>query len=114
MYYNPDTDETLSLDELKELLNASIPEEEEEIDGWHIVYDEQPAVSFGYAAVQDAIVERDGKYVQTYRIEKLPETTPAPYPDETPSDEVMERIALLESGLMELAAMLGGRDYARR
>ena len=31
MYYNPDTDETLSLDELKELLNASIPEEEEEI-----------------------------------------------------------------------------------
>ena len=113
MYYNPDTDETLSLDELKELLNASIPEEEEEIDGWHIVYDEQPAVSFGYAAVQDAIVERDGKYFQTYRIEKLPETAPAQHPDDVP-DGVMERIALLESGLMELAAMLGGRDYVRR
>lgn len=107
MYYNPETKETVELDELRRKLNASIPEGAEEAGGWHLVHSgEAPTAGENETAVPDEIVEQDGIYVQTYRIVENPEPY-VPMHGATLED----RIFAVESGLAEIAQMLAnGRE----
>ncbi len=107
MYCNPETKETAELDELRRRLNASIPEGAEEAGGWHLVhFGEAPAAGENETAVPDEIVERDGIYVQTYKIVENPEPY-VPMHGATLED----RIYAVESGLAEIAQMLAnGRE----
>ena len=103
MYYNPQTKETVSEDALKRLLHASFPQNEEEVNGWHLLCsDPMPAVQDGQSIVQDEIVFRNGKYFQTYK------TIGIPKPSRTQMS-LEDRIGAPESGLMEIAQILSER-----
>lgn len=74
MYYNPITKETKGLYALKELLNASIPDNAKVVGDWHKVGGGQyPEEKEGFRIVQDKIVEQNGKYIYSYIYEQIPE-----------------------------------------
>lgn len=105
MYYNPETKETISQDDLKRLLNASIPDSIEEVNGWHFVHNgSSPDMQPGQSIVPDEIVLRDGIYVQTYKIVDASEQPVV-------NASIEDRMAAIESGLIELAQMMtSGRN----
>ena len=122
MYYNPSTKETLSEQDLKNLLNVSFPEGREQIGDWLLVHDDRPTPDKGYAAVKSEIRIVNGKAVQTYRAEKLDE----PVQQESFENRIKEiedavdelkteaagdaalaqKISIVEGAIIDLAAMM--------
>jgi len=92
MYYNPHTQEMLSDQELKNLLNVSFPKTTESIEGWLYIHESIPEPEEGRTPVKDSIEIKDGQAVQTYRMEDVPEADSA---SENP-DSISDRIASLE------------------
>ena len=68
-YYNPETNEKLSREDLKNRLNTSIPEDGiDTIRGWTILIDGPiPETEYGQSIVPDRIEKIGNIYVQTYR-----------------------------------------------
>lgn len=70
MYYNPDTKETKSRDELKALFNASIPYDTEQVgEDWFLIVDGVQEYREGMNAFEDGLKLIDGKWTRTYRYE---------------------------------------------
>lgn len=133
MYYNPNTQEMLSDQELKNLLNVSFPKTTESIEGWLYIHESIPEPEEGRTPVKDSIEVKDGQAIQTYRMEDVPEADPA---SENPnfisdriaslekkfnslkesistvesqqesSEDLSRKVAMLESCIEELAAMM--------
>ena len=101
MYYNPQSNEIIEDNELKCLLNASFPENEEQVMDWYLIHDDVPKINPNETAIPDKIALKNGKYVQTYRIEKFDQST-KPVSNLT----IEDRISAIESGLIELAELL--------
>ena len=109
MYYNPETKDTASKEELMVLFNASIPDSAEEVNGWHLI-DESilyPVLETNQIAVQEGIELHDGRYVRTYSVKD------APAPATAPVDESLEaKYARLEQAFLDLAQMVSNlEDY---
>ena len=98
MYYNPHTQEMLSDQELKNLLNVSFPKTTESIEGWLYIHESIPEPEEGRTPVKDSIEVKDGQAVQTYRMEDVPEADSA---SENP-DFISDRIASLERNFNSL------------
>lgn len=102
MYYNPDTQEKLSRTELKSLLNASFPQDAEEVGGWHLLHNgSAPEVQEGQSIAASAIELVDGKYVQTWEVSGTAVEESA---EDVTGTET--RIAALEDAIAELAEIL--------
>ncbi len=100
MYYNSQTKEIISQDDLKRLLNVSFPQNEEEVNGWHLLHNDLvPKTSYGQSIIPDKIISKDGKWYQTYRVVGEPQEIPEGTTTE-------DRISAIESGLAEIARML--------
>lgn len=106
MYYNPQTQEMLSDQELKNLLNVSFPKNAESIEGWLYIHESVPEVEDGFSPVKDSIEVIDGQAIQTYKMEKLPSEESS---KELTFEEVVQlrqKISMLEGCIAELAAMM--------
>lgn len=108
MYYNPSTKEVLSAQELKTLLNASFPETTEEVQGWFLIdkTSQYPSLEPDQYAIEDSIKKVKGKYVQTYTVNARPS---AP----SPSIDDLDKIALLEKAVEDLAQMVSNLEEYR-
>lgn len=107
MYYNPQTQEMLSDQELKNLLNCSFPKDTESVEGWLYIHEARPESEEGYAPVKDSIQIEDGKAYQTYRMEKVPEAEESASDSvETSSEDLVQRVSILEGCIKDLAAMM--------
>ena len=72
MYYNPNTQEQKSLFDLKQLLNASIPADAEEVGDWHLIHEgTKPEADNTHKVEFDGIKLVDGAYTKTYRLEEM-------------------------------------------
>ena len=122
MYYNPSTKETLSEQDLKNLLNVSFPEGREQVGEWLFVHDNRPEPKEGKVAVKSTIKVKDGKAVQTYRQKSIPESVPQASVEErikevedavsaikqTASEDsnIIQKISVIEGAIVDLAAMI--------
>lgn len=95
MYYNPETKETLSREEIKSLFRSSFPEGTEEVFGWHLVDKSAllPSLEDGQTAVPTEIVLHEGRWCQAYRAGELPK----------PQEDLEARCRMLEQALLDLA-----------
>ncbi len=109
MYYNPETKDTASREDLMVQFNASIPESAEEVNGWHLI-DESilyPSLENGQTAVAEGIELHDGKYARTYSVKDIPAPS-APVTD----DSLEAKYARLEQAFLDLAQMVSNlEDY---
>ncbi len=109
MYYNPETKDTASREDLMVQFNASIPESAEEVNGWHLI-DESilyPSLENGQTAVAEGIELHDGKYARTYSVKDIPAPS-APVTD----DSLAAKYARLEQAFLDLAQMVSNlEDY---
>ena len=109
MYYNPETKETSSREDLMVQFNASIPESAEEVNGWHLI-DEQalyPSLEANQIAIPEGIELHDGKYARAYSVKDIPAPS-APDVDET----LEAKYARLEQAFLDLAQMVSNlEDY---
>ncbi len=97
-YYNPQTKITISRQDLKTILHASIFYGIEEINGWYKLYNGQaPETQHGQSIIPDKIVFENGRYIQTYKV--VGSATP-----KEPSYE--ERLSAVEDGVAELAQII--------
>ena len=100
MYYNPDTHEKITRDELKRRLNASFPVRQEMVGGWFLLHaGSTPELQYGQSVVPASVELVDGRYVQTYEVSGSPQPEPVP---------VEDRIRELEDALLEIAEIVGG------
>lgn len=122
MYYNPSTKETLSEQDLKNLLNVSFPEGREQVGEWLFVHDNRPEPKEGKVAVKSTIKIKDGKAVQTYRQKSIPESVPQASVEErikevedaisalkqgVPEDSnIIQKVSVIEGAIVDLAAMI--------
>ena len=108
MYYNPNTQESLSLIEVRKLLNASIPHGTEVVGEWYFIHDaERPVITDKQRVVPDAIVLIDGFYTQTWKVEDIPaEEITAREKAETARQAEEERLPDLEDAVAELEAYI--------
>lgn len=122
MYYNPSTKETLSEQDLKNLLNVSFPEGREQVEEWLFVHDNRPEPKEGKVAVKSTIKVKDGKAVQTYRQKSIPESVPQASVEErikevedavsalkqsAPEDSnIIQKVSVIEGAIVDLAAMI--------
>ena len=122
MYYNPSTKETLSEQDLKNLLNVSFPEGREQVGEWLFVHDSRPEPKEGKVAVKSTIKIKDGKAVQTYRQQVLKESVQEPSIEErikevedavsalkqsAPEDsDLAQKVSIIEGAIVDLAAMI--------
>ena len=104
MYYNPDTKETKTLDEIKAILHSSIPEGTESIESWHLIDQASayPSLEPDQYAVPVAIEERDGRYVQTYSVKERPASFSDP-----------DRMKTIEGAIIDLAQMVAKMEERR-
>ncbi len=68
MYYNPYTQEMLSDQELKNLLNVSFPKTTESIEGWLYIHESIPEPEEGKTPVKDSIQDIDVHAVESYNM----------------------------------------------
>jgi len=110
MYYNPETKETVSREDLMVQFNASIPESAEEVNGWHLI-DEQilyPNLEANQIAVPEGIELHDGTYARAYSVKDIPTSTK----DEV--DETLEaRYNRLEQAFLDLAQLVSNLEEYR-
>lgn len=95
MYYNPQTQEMLSDQELKNLLNISFPKTTESIEGWLYIHEALPEPETGKMPVKDSIEVKDGQAIQTYKMEDVPSEEEEESASEN-LDSIPDRIASLE------------------
>lgn len=102
IYYNPQTQETLTRLQLKILLHASIPAHTEEVEGWYLLHNgAAPATEYGQSIEADTIELVNGVYVQQYRVVGTPQEPVESY------EELLEsRLSDVEDALIELAEIL--------
>lgn len=110
MYYNPETKDTASREDLMVQFNASIPESAEEVNGWHLI-DESilyPSLENGQTAIAEGIELHDGKYARTYSV-KDASAPSAPVTD----DSLEAKYARLEQAFLDLAQMVSNLEEYR-
>lgn len=84
MYYNPESGEKLSRNDLCVLTNISIPEGTEELSGWYkLTYAAMPEQDSAFIIEQGPVELVDGHYVQTWV------QTPRP-PEEVAAEELAQ------------------------
>ena len=95
MYYNPETKETLSREEIKFLFHSSFPEGTEEVFGWYLIDKSAliPSLEDGQTAIPTEIVLHEGRWCQAYRAGELPK----------PQEDLEARCRMLEQALVDLA-----------
>lgn len=111
MYYNQNTNQMLSYQELKNFLNISFPEGREQINEWLLVRDSPPQAEEGKIPVKSSIEMQDGIPVQTYIFEDAPaeDLDPSPTSQDSMQDklkEITDQFALVDGAIMDLAAMI--------
>ena len=100
MYYNPETKQIKSLDELKKILNACIPFSTKEINGWYLLYRDYPEYDYTKQKLEkDEIVKNDDIYIQTYKVVDLSKS-------EILQEAKKERNKLVESLTVEVDGLL--------
>lgn len=110
MYYNPETKDTASREDLMVQFNASIPESAEEVNGWHLI-DEHilyPSLENGQTAIAEGIELHDGKYARTYSVKDVSAPS-APIADDT----LEAKYARLEQAFLDLAQMVSNLEEYR-
>ena len=126
MYYNPNTSQSLSYEELKVLLNISFPDGREQIQEWLLVRDNPPAEE-GKIPVKSVIEMQGGIPVQTYILEDASSEEPKEEVEESALvelaskldqvsvqsddlasrlDQISSQFSLVEGAIMDLAAMV--------
>lgn len=111
MYYNPETKDTASREDLMVQFNASIPESAEEVNGWHLI-DEQilyPSLENGQTAIAEGIELHDGKYARTYSVKDASVPSVQPIADES----LEAKYARLEQAFLDLAQMVSNLEEYR-
>ena len=122
MYYNPSTKETLSEQDLKNLLNVSFPEGREQVGEWLFVHDSRPEPKEGKIAVKSTVKVKDGKAVQTYRQKSIPEAVSQTSVEErikevedavsaikqsaSEDSDIIKKVSVIEGAIVDLAAMI--------
>ena len=110
MYYNPETKDTASREDLMVQFNASIPESAEEVNGWHLI-DEQilyPSLSANQIAISKGIELHEGKYARVYSVQDIPA------PSASVVDESLEaKYTRLEQAFLDLAQMVSNLEEYR-
>ena len=124
MYYNPVTEQKLTRQQLKALLNASFPMDAEQVDDWHLLHtgDAQELLN-GQSVMPGPVAQLNGHYVQTYVATGAPqpqqqdvadrltdiEEQLAKFPvDDMDPRDVMERLSDIEDAVLELAGIIAG------
>ena len=110
MYYNPETKDTASREDLMVQFNASIPESAEEVNGWHLI-DESilyPSLENGQTAIAEGIELHNGKYARTYSVKDAPALS-TPIAD----DSLEAKYARLEQAFLDLAQMVSNLEEYR-
>ena len=108
MYYNPETKNTASKEEIMVLFNASFPDTTSEINGWHLVDETAlyPSLEQNQIAVPEGIEERNGTYVRTYSVKEIQN------PKTVDDDDLQAKYERLEKAFMDLAQMVSNlEDY---
>lgn len=104
MYVNEQTKEILSREDLKALLNCSIPQNEERIGNWLLVHGEPPAEEDGREAVVEGIQIENGTATIRYRnVEPSRDFKSAQPVSDVEISDLMERIRMLEGAVIDLA-----------
>ena len=106
MYYNPYTKETLDVQSLRNRINVSFPDGIEKVQDWHHLDQKtmHPAFDKGQIAIKDKIIEKDGRYFQTYAVKDVP----------VGAAEDQDRIAILEKALMDLAQTVSSIESGKQ
>ncbi len=111
MYYNSETKETASREDLMIQFNASIPELAEEVNGWHLI-DEQilyPALEENQVAIPEGVELHDGKYARAYSVKDIPTSTK----DEVDETTLEARYNRLEQAFLDLAQLVSNLEEYR-
>lgn len=111
MYYNPETKDTASREDLMVQFNASIPESAEEVNGWHLI-DESilyPSLENGQTAIAEGIELHDGKYARTYSVKDASAPSSQPIADES----LEAKYNRLEQAFLDLAQMVSNLEEYR-
>lgn len=104
MYVNEQTKEIISREDLKALLNCSIPFGEERIGDWLLVHGEPPVEEEGRETVVDGIQIEDGAATIQYKSVKPPrEFAPSQSVSDAKISALLERIKVLEGAVIDLA-----------
>ncbi len=103
MYYNQITKKKMSRQDLKNLINCSIPANQESIGDWLLIHDEIPERQDGKILMKDYIDVRDGVAIQVYKYIDIPDD----------SNDEEDRISILENAVMELAQIISNIEYDR-
>jgi hypothetical protein len=108
MYYNPSTEEVLSVQDLRNLVNASFPDSTEEVHGWFLIdrTSAYPSLQQNQYAVEGPVKKIKGKYVQTYEVKTV--QSPSVQPSEDP-----DRMEILEKAIQDLAQMVSNLEEYR-
>ena len=118
MYYNPETKEFLSKEEVQNRVNASFPVGTERVFGWYLIDEDflYPHLLENQYAVSSGIDFNNGKYARTYIVkEKSAESNV----EKNENDETNEsedswkaRCSMLEQAILDLAQMVSNlEDY---
>ncbi len=109
IYCNERNGNLLSPEELKKRINTSFPDGMLEVCGWHLV-DEismYPELAEGQMAVQDKVIEQDGKWLMTYLVKENPQ-------DALPESlDAADKYATLEKAVEELAYIVSSLEIER-
>ncbi len=103
MYYNQITKEKKTRQDLKKLMNCSIPVGQETVEDWLLIHEETPERQENKMIVKDDIEVRDGIAWQTYKY--------TDFVDEV--DDESDRISVLENAVMDLAKIISDLEYQR-
>ena len=108
MYYNPETKEILSAEEVRLRVNASFPDGIEEVFDWHLIDEDilKPHLLDNQYAVQTGIDFYEGKWARTYAVKEKPNAAPVM----TVEEELRERCRLLENAVIDLAKMVANQN----
>ena len=109
IYCNERNGNILSPEELKKRINTSFPDGMPEVCGWHLVDEVSmyPELAEGQIAVQDKVVENDGKWLMTYLIKGAPK-------DASPEAlDVADKYAALEKAVQDLAYIVSSLEIER-
>lgn len=111
MYYNPDIKQTLSDQDLKNLLNVSFPEGREQVQEWLLVHDNVPDPEEGKISVKTGIKMQDGISMQTYIREDV-SIDEEGFEDNSSEElfsrleQITERFAIIDGAIKDLAEMI--------
>ena len=111
-YCNERNGELLSSEDLKRRINTSFPDDMPEVCGWHLVDEVSlyPSLSEGQTAIQDKVIQQDGKWMRTYLI-KEPESISQS--DNYIEEDIHKKYATLEKALSDIAYIVSNLEMER-